>query len=80
MAIANDKAAVVLADEKRPNAQYNLATTIPITPYYTEKETSNTRAFGDILIVQNADLPEGDFPLPRGQTNEYTNHYDKCIT
>ncbi len=60
----------------RPNNRFNLATTIPVTPYYTEDETSNTRTFGDILVVQNANLPEREFPLTRGQTNENNSHYD----
>ena len=30
--IANGKSTAVMADEKRPNAQYNLASTIPVTP------------------------------------------------
>ena len=74
--IANGKATAVMADEKRPNNRFNLAMTIPITPYYTEDETLNTRTFGDILVVQNANLPEREFPLIRMQTNENNSHYD----
>jgi hypothetical protein len=43
---------------------------------YIEDETSNARTFGDILVVQNANLPERKFPLTREEANEYNSHCD----
>jgi hypothetical protein len=62
--IKQNRAAVVLSDEKRDNAGKNLCTTIPIIPHVDNRDGPNTngRIFGAILVVQNAILPATRFP------------------
>jgi hypothetical protein len=62
--IKKNRAVVVLSDEKQKNASNNLCTTVPIIPHVDNRDDPNTngRIFGDILVVQNANLPADKFP------------------